>query len=236
MQTDDGRPRLVADSYRTLREIAQGAIFRDIVEGVLPPGQKLVEGELVEKYGIGRGPIREALRALEGQGLVNATSNKGVVVARLTRHELQEIYHIRFELEGLGARLAAPQLSDKQLRGLEELHEAMSQSLDEPRSWLELNNTFHLTLYAASGHKRLYGLIRDLMTSVEPYIRSFLDVPGKLLDTHSEHERILEAARSRDGKRCEQETQAHLARAAEIILTLVPEEEEPIARQLGQTS
>jgi DNA-binding GntR family transcriptional regulator len=222
MTTETTDRTTLGDSYRTLRELAQEAIFRDIVEGRLQPGQKLVEGELVEMYGIRRSPIREALRALEGQGLVKATSNKSVVVSRLTRRELREIYEIRVELEGLAARLAVPLLGAADLARVEELYDRMDGTIDHPREWLRANNEFHLALYAPGGRPRLHRLIRELMTSVEPYIRSFLDVPGKLLDTHADHGLILAVARSGDAAACEREIQGHLTRAMEITLTLLP--------------
>jgi DNA-binding GntR family transcriptional regulator len=215
----------VGASYRTLREMAQEAIFRDIVEGVLKPGHKLVEADLVELYGISRGPIREALRALEGQGLVRADSNRGAVVSRLSRQETREILEIRFELEGLAARIAASKCTDDHLRQLEDLQAAMTARLGEPSEWLALNNEFHLTLYAASERPRLCRLIEEMMTTVEPYLRTFIDAPDRLLHTHADHALIIEAARVRDGARCERETRWHLQRAAEIILSLVPEEE-----------
>ncbi len=213
--------QLVRSNYRTLRELVQEAIFQDIMHGKLKPGQRIVEAELEERYGVSRGPIREALRALEGQGLIQSKSNKGVFVSTLSRHDLQEIYEIRIELEGLAARFAASAQIGDQLLKMEDLQEAMSENIDNPRYWLALNNEFHLTFYKASGRERLCTYINDLINAVEPYIHLYLDLPGKLISAHTEHGALLAAVRNRDSERCEQITQEHLLRAAEVIIDLV---------------
>lgn len=212
--------QIVRNSYRTLRELVQEALLRDIVRGNLKPGQRVVEAELEERYGVSRGPIREALRALEGQGLIQSRSNKGVFIASLSRAEIQEIYELRIELEGLAARFAATMSLTEQLAKMETLQEEMSKHIDDPHEWLTLNNEFHLTFYRASGRDRLCTYINDLMNAVEPYIHLYLDLPGQLISTHTEHGPLLAAARNGDGALCEEITQAHLRRAAEVIIEM----------------
>ena len=214
-------------SYRTLREIAQDALLRDLVEGRLPPGHRLVESELVQMYGISRGPIREALRGLEGQGLVRSLSNRGFVVTRLSRRQISEIYNIRVALEALAARDAAEKMTEAKVVELEALLRGMSAAVDRPEEWLTINNRFHLSLYAASDEQRLVSLIEDQMSVVEPYIRRFLHLPTRLLDTHADHRTILDAAVSHDGEECQRLVTEHLRRAGQIIVSLVPEDDGP---------
>lgn len=219
------RPRRPRVRYRTLREIIQDRLTADIVHARLRPGQKLVEVELARVYGVSRGPVREALRALEGQGLVRLLSNRRAVVTRLTSDQLRELYDIRIELDGLAARLAAPALTDRDIAHLEHLLVQMDRSLGNLDAWLAFNDTFHLTLYRASGRSRLCALIEDLMAAIQPYARLYVNLPGRAMDTHADHHLLLASAKARDAMRLEAQTQEHLARAAAIIVDHVRQAE-----------
>jgi DNA-binding GntR family transcriptional regulator len=210
----------IRTEYRTLRELVQRQIRDEIVYGKFPPGTKLVETELAQLYGVSRGPIREAIRALEGQGLVRSVANKGVVVSTLSPSEIREIYDIRIELEGLAARLGASNISATRLKQMQGSLERMSEVVQNEEQWLSYNNRFHFILYEASGRKRLCVLINDLIHAVDPYIRLFLRLPGKLANTHSDHFALLDAAQRHDSIGCETITREHLRRSADIIVEL----------------
>lgn len=207
--------------YRTLREIVQERLVQDIVEARLKPGQKLVEADLAQTYGVSRGPVREAIRALEGQGLVHFASNRGVVVTSLYKQQIREIYEIRIELEGLAARLAAQHITTELVDLLRQFLDRMDASTASAETWIGLNDEFHLTLYRASERPRLCGLISDLMATIQPYARLYVDRPDRLADTHADHHLLLQAAAARDPERCEAIAQLHLRRAAEIIVDMV---------------
>ena len=216
--------RSLTKDYRTLRQIVQEALFEDIMQGRFKPGERLVEAELTELYGVSRGPLREAIRTLEGQGLVKSISNKGVVVTQLTRREVQEIYEIRISLECLATRLAVPNLTEAQLTQIENILNKMTDSTADPKQWLRLNNDYHLALYAAADRPRLCNYLDELMKAVELYVRRFLDLPGKLLDTHADHHLIFETAKKRDVEQCEKYMKMHLESGAKIIISLAPED------------
>jgi len=213
-------------SYRTLRELVQRALFEDILHNKYRPGDRLVETQLAAAYGVSRAPVREAIRALEEQGLLRSITNKGVVVSRPTPREIHEVYEIRFELESMGARLGAPNLTDEHLDRMELLASEMTQVFEEPREWLKLNNEFHLTLYRASERTRLCEMISELINVSEPYNRLFLDQPGTVVGNNADHDLLLAAARSRDGEECAAITRRHLQHATEYITVLVPAEAE----------
>ena len=185
------------------------------------PGQKLNETHLAQAYGVSRGPVREALRALEGQGLVRFVANRGAVVSRLSRTDVQEIYQIRIELEGLAARLGAARISDKQLARMRQLVGQMDTSTADHPRWLALNNELHMTLYQASENARLCALITDQMRTLQPYMAYFLEIPGRLLDTHSDHRLLLDAVARRDADQSELVTEDHLSRAAAILVSAI---------------
>src|SRR5512135_3765220 len=111
----------------TLADTATHKLAHSIVTGELEQGQKLNEAELAERFGMGRGPLREALRHLEGMRLVKRIPNAGARVVVLDRKTLADLYAVREALEGMACRVAATQMSDEeiaQLGSLVDRHEA----------------------------------------------------------------------------------------------------------------
>jgi DNA-binding GntR family transcriptional regulator len=207
--------------YRTLRELVQSALMEDILSNRYVPGQRLFEGELAATYGVSRAPVREAVRGLEAQGLVRSVSNKGIVVSRLSPDEIREVYELRCVLEPMAGRLAASQIGEEALHRLHAVIEQMDEALDDPKHWLTLNSTFHVTFYEASERPRLCRIIGELTNVVEPYIRVFLDVPGVLRGSNDAHHLILNAARRHDGAECANVLQRLLEASKELIPALV---------------
>src|SRR5262249_17397283 len=115
-------------TFRPLREIVQSQLLHDLLSRSFLPGQKLNETHLAQAEGVSRGPGREGLRALEGRALVRFVANRGAVVSRLSRTDVQEIYQIRIELEGLAARLGATRISDRQVARMRQLVRQMDAS------------------------------------------------------------------------------------------------------------
>src|SRR4029453_14375651 len=104
----------------------------------------------------------------------------------LSRTDVQEIYQIRIELEGLAARLGATRISDKQVARMRQLVRHMDASTADHARWLAPNNDLHTALHAASENARLCALITDQMRTLQPYMAYFLEIPGRLLDTRSD--------------------------------------------------
>lgn len=211
-------------SARTLRDAVHEQLLEDIIQGRFSPGQRLNETELSAAYGVSRGPIREAIRTLEGQGLLKVIPNRGAVVTRLSRADVEEIYAIRIELEGLAARTGVDQMSGDVVLAMERQLRFMDAALDEPGRWQTHTNEFHLILYRAARLPRLYGLISDLMNATAPYARLFLDMAGRADLVHPDHVALLEAIKERDVERVERITEEHLARSAKAIVNLIAEE------------
>lgn len=217
-----GESSAVRDSYRSLRELAQDEVKRDILSGRLRPGQKLNESQIAQRYGVSRGPIREALRALEGEGLLSFSSRRGAQVNVLSLAEIEEIYEMRFALERLAADCGANAISVGGVGQMSQLLQRMSQTRNDPDLYLTLNNEFHLTLYRASGRSRLCTAIQDMMNSLLPYMRMQVSLPPAERDTHEGHRAILDAAAAHDGSRCAELTEAHLRLGAGVILRMSP--------------
>ena len=125
------------------------------------------------------------------------SSPEGATVTRLTRDEIAEIYDIRLELEGLGARIRDQAYRRPVPPKDEDARRTMGSSLASPLTWIKLNNEFHMTLYQASGMNQLCDLIKDLTDRVLPYVHLYISSPQILEKTHPDHPLLYEAVAAR---------------------------------------
>ena len=193
-----------------------------IVTGDLPQGSKLNEPVLARHYGISRGPLREAIRRLEGVGLVRHVPHAGVRVVTLSLDELLEIYDVREALEGTAARLAAARLESggiDDLYALLENHETDIHATNE-RAYFQREGDFdfHYRIIKASRNTKLIQmLLGDLYHLVRMYrYRSSLQTarPRKAL---TDHRRIVDALADRDGELAEFLMRRHITSARGAI-------------------
>ena len=195
LQTRDG---YVADRLREA-----------ILRGQLKPGQKLDQNELAELLNVSRSPVREALRTLAAEGLVEVYPHRGAVVAELSPEEFEEISIIRVVLEGMAAHLAAPHIDDERIALLKDILAELDNTTDLDR-WVELNRRFHNTIYQAVHRPRLLSFIENLRITMTPYIRQYITSDEHLNAARKGHRRILEACINRDEMLAQKETESHL--------------------------
>ena len=144
-------------------------------------------------------------------------------MTRLTRDEIAEIYDIRLELEGLGARIGTRHIDDRSLRRMKTLVARMGSSLASPLTWIKLNDEFHMTLYQASGMNQLCYLIKDLTDRVLPYVHLYISGPQILEKTHPDHPLLYEAVAARNEALAEKITREHLRPGSREFMELVSE-------------
>jgi DNA-binding GntR family transcriptional regulator len=187
----------------TLRERVHDHLKQGILANRYAPGTVLLEVPLSEELGVSRGPIREALRSLEAEGLVSITPRRGAVVTSLTRRDFLDAYQVREALETLGMRLAIPRLTDEVLValavGIARMHEHAARSDDD--AFFETNAMFHAAFIQASGNRKLVEVYDRLMAQMGPYRRPSARLRGNLERSISEHREIVAAARARDSDR-----------------------------------
>jgi DNA-binding GntR family transcriptional regulator len=205
------------DEFRSLQELVEHRLRGGIIQGEFLPGTPLLERELSERYGVSRGPLREALRALQAQGLVVHNRNKGVRVAQLSLKEMTEIYEMRVALEGLASRKAAEVAGQRDVGPVSAAYKQLvSIPIGDP-TWLTANNEFHCSIYGTAERPHLLATIRQLMDRVEPYIRLYLEIPDHFSQSIEEHERIWQAFVDGDQEASEQLIQEHLEKAGKIM-------------------
>lgn len=214
MSTDHLAQILSPPTRRTLSDEVLERLRQAILGGRLSPGEQLRENALAGSMRVSRGPIREALRQLEHEGLVVVRPNGRSFVARLSQQELEEVYSLRRVLERLAVQCACQKATPAQFAEMEALLDDMvaraRQGMDEQEA-AELDLRFHDALYRASGHQRLLSY----WTTLRPQIYVFLLSRNVASPDFSElmargHRMILDAIRDRDETRAQALIESHI--------------------------
>ncbi|MFA5565938.1 MAG: GntR family transcriptional regulator [Acidimicrobiia bacterium] len=200
-------------------------IRQAIVEGELSPGQRLVEQRLVEQFeAASRTPVREALRRLEAEGLIEAEPNKGARVRSLSMAEIDDLYELRARLEGYAAALAAARASEEQIaeldRSIELFAEAINSELDLSaiRKLNTANQTFHYTIVEAANHARL-GQLLSRAVDVPLVFKAFQRFsPEQVERSFLFHQLIRDAVAAGEAARAERLTQEHILQGRDVLL------------------
>lgn len=214
--------QLAESSTRTLADRVFTRLQDDIVRGEIPPGSKVSETELASRYGVSRGPLREAIRRLESRKLVEREVHVGTRVASLSFEDLIEIYHVREALEGQAARLAAERMTDQEVAGLHQVlaqHE-QQQDIREDIAYFQREGDldFHYRIIQGSHNRTLIRmLIGELYHLVRMYRYQFSTTANRPQKALHEHRRIVEAIEARDAEMAELLMRRHIGRARENI-------------------
>ena len=194
-----------------------------ILAGEWLPGERIRQEELAEEYQASRIPVREALRILETDGLVQVVSNQGAWVASLTRDECLEQYEIRERLEPLLLRESLSQLTAAQLARLAELADQMQGNRDVA-AFMQLDREFHMLSYSGAPNTTLKEIVERLWNTTQHYRRAYANIAGSpgLDVTHLEHKLLVEAITRRDSEDAERIIAGHIRRTR-LLLAQHPE-------------
>jgi DNA-binding GntR family transcriptional regulator len=195
-----------------------------ILNGTLPPGAVLNQVELAPQLGVSRTPIREAIRMLQEEGLVDAEPQKRARVVGFDPGHLEAVYVQRILLESLAARLSAPRTTEAEAEGLEDLLRGMRELAvaEDLDAWQDLHREFHRRLVQGTVGLQLERAIIGQMERSERY-RFLYQVARSWEAGNAEHESIVAAYRERDGDEAARCLVAHLARTAlTLIAQLAP--------------
>lgn len=198
---------------------AYSLVLAAIDEGIYKPGDRLVEAELAERFGVSRTPIREALQRLETQSLLTR-DGRSLIVASLDHNQLAELYVVRAELEGLAARLAARHATVEEVRVLQDMVAADRALVTDARALGRANRRFHKQIHLASHNRFLVRQLDLVHRSMALLASSSLAAEGRGAATLDEHAAIVEAIARGDGEAAAQALKAHISRAFETRLKL----------------
>ena len=218
MTSTTGRLRGSRPQRMTAQVEAYSRIREGIIDGDLPPGTKLNQNELAAQLELSTTPVREALRRLAGDGLVQIDAYHGAFVAELDEEELREIYAIRAALEPMAIRTAIDDISSDSLDRAQALWERMEVETD-PSEWVEANREFHGILSSPARSVVLEPILTSLRDRAAPYVRLSLSLDTSVQKrTNEEHRQILEAYRGRDADRAVELQVEHLHGTLDVIL------------------
>ncbi|NJD03371.1 MAG: GntR family transcriptional regulator [Ruminiclostridium sp.] len=212
------------DDVDNLTGSLRGKVFiqlqNDILNGLYQPGDNLIETKLSEELGVSRTPIREAIRQLELEGLVQSIPNKGAIVKGISAQDIEDIYTIRMLIEGLAARWAAEKITDEELKELRE-------AVDLEEFYTDRNDVDHLMLFDSRFHDIIFKASKSkpLMHTLSTFhhyvqrarISSFND-PERARLALNEHKAILQAIMDHDAGKAEKLTTVHVRNASMNLL------------------
>lgn len=197
----DNRPPGKLDPVRRrgLADEVADSVRAAIFDGTYPPGTQLRETELSSALEVSRGPIREALMRLEGEGLLRSGWHRGAVVVELSAEDVAEIDSLRGALEHLAVGLAVERASDEDLDALAHLADRMRRA-ETAHELVALDITFHDAVYAAADHRRLQEAWHTIRSQVHLFLvsRIGVSVESYLATVPGEHSDLVDALRARD--------------------------------------
>ncbi|MGA8115811.1 MAG: GntR family transcriptional regulator [Actinocatenispora sp.] len=215
----------LGSAHLPLRDLVTHEIRQRILTGALEPGERLVEDRLAEELGVSRNPVRETIRVLATEGLVEVTPRRGAAVARPRPAHAEELFEIRMALEGLAARLAARRRSPATTTRLRALLDEQRGAVDHSAvgTVAELNTRFHTAVAVASGNEHLHLLVGPLLHRAQwVFLQTAYTRAG---DSLVEHEGIYEAIAAGDEESAEALAVAHVAAARRSYLAHIAGED-----------
>ncbi|MFD1452386.1 GntR family transcriptional regulator [Oceanobacillus sojae] len=212
--------------YSTKKEIIYHELKKEIQEGKYEFGEKLVISRLAKRFGTSEIPVREAINQLNSDNLIEFTPHVGAVVSTLSSKDIQEIFEVRIELEGLASRLAAENINEEIINNLRSIITASEDCLEKNdfEEIEKLNMKFHLTIYEASDNLLLIGMIRDLWNNTKRYPSLFSNNRGHAMHSIKEHKFIVEALEMKDPVLVENAMMKHKANAAKEVLRITQQD------------
>ena len=169
------------------------ALEEEIATGRLPPGTRLDEKELSDRFSVSRTPVREALMQLASVGIIEARPRRGAIIPQLSMRRMTEMFEVMAELESLCGRLAARRMSELEHETLRSIHAACGTVRANPDAYYYRNEDFHHVIYRSSHNSFLAEQAAALRRRLLPYRRLQLRVHDRISSSFAEHQAIIDA-------------------------------------------
>lgn len=210
---------------KPIREVVYESLRKTIISGVIPVGERIIEKEFAEKLNISRTPVREALRMLEMEELVEYLPRVGVVVKRISVEDVIEIYKIRHNLEVLASVTAMENITESEIKDIEDLLDLTEQKNREGdvKEVIRLFGVFNSKIYEASKMKRLAGMISKLNEYLQRFRNISISENERREKALREHREILKAIVEKDKESIDGIIKKHLDYSLDIVMTEIKE-------------
>lgn len=185
---------------KSLTSIIFDRIREDILNDQYTTGSKIIEAKLADELGVSRTPVREALKQLELDGLVENIPNRGVVVKGISKQDISDIYTIRLAIEGIAATWCVERISDAEIQELKEIFDLMEfyTFKKDVEKISELNTRFHEVIYHSTKSRYLEHVLKDFQIFIKSTRNKSLKSEGRLDEALEEHRQIIEAIMAKD--------------------------------------
>lgn len=195
-------------------------ISEAVLDGQLPPGTRLTEMQLARQMGVSRGPVREALRMLEQQGLVTSSPYKGWRVTELDPTDIEEIYTLRTVLECFALRRAARHMNPDDLNVLQGVVDEMAAAANAHDSWqASLKDLeFHTLIWELSGHRLLLETLSAIRNKIQMLLAYDMRLHEDLQPVIGDHQEIIDRLKNEDAKGAVESLQTNLLKAQRVVL------------------
>ena len=210
----------------TAQELVLQELRSDIVLGHLAPGSQVVQEALAQRYGVSRVPLREALKILEGEGLVTYHPHRGYFVMELSVDDLAEVYRLRSLLEAEALRVWVPHVTDADLVEVRQLLAEVERSSGTADlvSLTRANRAFHFAMFERSGMPRLVRVLHQLWDATDVYRAIYFRSESNRARIEGEHRELLAALEARDGEAAVVAQESHRAHSLETLRAQIPQE------------
>ena len=190
------------------------------MEGILEPGNKLDIDQFAAAMRVSRMPVREAVKRLQVEGLVDITPHKEATVAAVTKEQIADVFLVRTVLEGLAAREATQRIEAKGLTKLWKLFKEMEKMVEEGNAKAQLgkNREFHGVIHKVAGNRVLQSFASHLFDSIERYRLGFISTHRRPEEILVEHRQLIEAIGAHDPDRAEKLMRWHIEKTGQIML------------------
>ncbi len=209
-----------ANEYLPLREVVFNNLRDAILKGQLKPGERLLENHLADKLGVSRTPVREALRMLEQENLVELIPRRGAQVLDISAEDIKNILEIRSALEVVSIRHACQKMDNDSLKELKK-YNAEFEAAFEARDYegvATADEKFHDVIFSAAGNKRLVVIISNIQAQVYRYRMAYLKVYETKTAVLNHHRNIIEAIEKHDAALGEKVMAEHIEHQTQVIL------------------
>lgn len=211
------------DEQYSLSTRVYNALREDILNGVYKPGDSLIEVKIAKQLNVSRTPVREAIRQLELEGLVNSIPNRGVTVNGISIKDIKDIYEIRRVLEGMAAKWAVEKITDEEISRLQEVYELMEfyTMKKDVNQISKLNTSFHEIIFNATKSNIIKHILKDFQFYVKWARHESLCSPGRMEEALKEHHDILLAFIKRDKEEAERCLNIHVENSSRNVFNII---------------
>lgn len=212
---------MIIEKNKSMREKVYDTLKQMIIDGVIKPGERIIETEYSNKFQISRTPIREAIRMLELEGLVESQTTGGVIVKTLTRKEISEIYKIRIALESLIIEEIIKKINNQDIKKLEKVLKNTKKAFEvkDIEKVFSLFTEFNQILYDIASLPKVTGMINNINLYLKRFRKLSIDNPSRKEEAFEDHVQILEAIKNKELSTAISINRMHLEKSMNFILS-----------------